>query len=394
MSRITPSTSSIHAAIITQLQAALNTSIPLLPKAFERVLAKTLAGVFVLLYKYAGFSLLQMFVRTASFDEIVVNGQKVRPLLELARLTRVGDPAPGRRAELSIAVTVEAQVGSLPAGTQLLGAINGVTYLTKMIYYLNAPSVNIDVIAYGYQNGGDGVGAIGNLEAGSVISFAQTPPAVARDAVVNNIIVPGADAEPEDVYRKRVIDYFQQRPQGGAYADYKLWAEEVQGVLNVYPYTSDLPGQVEVYVESSTDVDGIPDTQKLTEVLDSINFNKEEKSTRRPLGALVNTYPISRREFDVKVTALIAPNLQKLQADITVGVTDYLKLAEPYIPGLSIPPRRDRITRSALSGVVDQIVSAGGGVFGNVLLIKGGAAIDVYHLNAGEKAKLNLIEYR
>ena len=54
MSLVTPSTQEISDDIIAGLEGALAQSIPLLPKAFSRVLAKVLAAVFVLLYKYAG----------------------------------------------------------------------------------------------------------------------------------------------------------------------------------------------------------------------------------------------------------------------------------------------------------------------------------------------------
>ena len=66
MSTYKPKTSELSQMIIDQLQAAFNQRIPLFPKAFNRVLAKVLAGVFVILYKYAGFLGLQMFARFAT----------------------------------------------------------------------------------------------------------------------------------------------------------------------------------------------------------------------------------------------------------------------------------------------------------------------------------------
>ena len=53
MSLSTPTTQEVGDNIIAQLEASLNQSIPLLPKAFVRVLAKALAGVFILLYKFS-----------------------------------------------------------------------------------------------------------------------------------------------------------------------------------------------------------------------------------------------------------------------------------------------------------------------------------------------------
>ena len=47
----TPTTQEINDTILAQLEASLNQVIPLLPRSFLRVLAKTIAAVFTLLYK-------------------------------------------------------------------------------------------------------------------------------------------------------------------------------------------------------------------------------------------------------------------------------------------------------------------------------------------------------
>lgn len=130
MSLQTPTTKEINENIIAQLEASLNQTIPLLPKSFLRVLSKALSGVFILLYKYAGFMFLQQFVRTASIEPTEINGQTVRPLIEWGRLVGVGDPVPATQAELLINITVNNQGGTLPSGSQLVGADNGVTYIT------------------------------------------------------------------------------------------------------------------------------------------------------------------------------------------------------------------------------------------------------------------------
>ena len=77
MSINTPTTAEINAQIIAQLEASLNQTIPLLPKSFNRVLAKALAGVFIIIYKYAGFIALQQFVATATIEETTINGVTV-----------------------------------------------------------------------------------------------------------------------------------------------------------------------------------------------------------------------------------------------------------------------------------------------------------------------------
>lgn len=397
MSLQTPTTKQISDNIIAQLEASLNQTIPLLPKSFLRVLAKALAGVFVLLYKYGGFMFLQIFVRTASASDTTVNGQIVNPLTEWGRLIGVGDPAPATNAELLIDIPVENQTGVLPSNTQLVNTTNGVTYITIGAVTLNAPTVQATIRAASDQAGGGGAGAIGNLDPGAIVSFANPLANVARNAVVVSQTVTGADGESIDAYRERIIDRFQKRPQGGAYADYEQWGEEPSGIINVYPYTSDCPGQVDVYVEatpeSSGDPDGIPTAAQLQEVLDSIELDQDGRATRRPANALANTFPITRTGFDIRVTGLQVDNLASVQASITQAIEEYFLEREPFIEGLSILPRRDRITRSAVGGVVDDIVSANGGIFSSVILSQGGVNVELYALGIGEKAKAATVTF-
>lgn len=386
-------TQQINDLVIAQLEASLAQSIPLMPKAFLRVLAKAIAGVFVLLYKYAGFMFLQLFVRTASFTATDVNGQQLNPLLEWGRLIGVSDPREATQAELTIAVSVESQVGSLLAGAQLVGPGNGVTYVTLVGVPLDAPVVSVTVRAVADQTGGTGAGAVGNLTDGAVLSFANPISNVARSATVTATTVTGSDAESPESYRQRVLDRFQKRPQGGAYADYEGWGEEAAGILNVYPYTGD-PGQVDLYseatVESSGSPDGIPTPAQLQAVLDLVNFDENGLASRRNANAFVNSYPITRTGFVVQIQGIAGvSDLGQVQTDVETAVREYFLSVEPFIPGLSVPPRRDQITRTRLSAIVEDIVTAAAGTFTAALFYVSGSPgnLPAYALGEGEKAK-------
>ena len=397
MSLVTPTTKTINDNIIAQLEASLNQTIPLLPKSFMRVLARALAGVFILLYKYGGFTFLQIFVQTASDKETEVNGVLLTPLTEWGRLIGVGDPVAATRAELIIDITVENQVGSLPSGSQLVNTDNGVTYITIGAVLLNSATVQATIRAVSDQSGGGGEGVIGNLDPSDTVSFANPLANVARDATVASQIITGANAESTAAYRQRVIDRFQKRPQGGAYADYEEWGEEVAGITRIYPYTSDCPGQVDVFVEatveSSGSSDGIPTTSQLQAVLDSIFLDLNGLNTRRPANALVNSFPITRTGFDVTVSGLVVDNLAQVQTDITTALEEYFLDREPFIVGLTVPPRTDRITSSAVGGVVDDIVSAAGGVFIDATVTQNAVVVVVFSLGIGEKAKASLVTF-
>lgn len=387
MSLSTPTTRELSDQIVAQLAGSLSQTIPILPKAFARVLAWVLAGVVVLLYKYAGFIFLQLFVAHASSEETEVNGKRLIPLVEWGVLLGVGRPLAGQRAEHIVSVTVTNQVDSLPAGTTLLRSQTRVLYQTVAAVALNASTVQLRVKAIGDESGGDGSGDIGNLTNGDELTFANQPPNVGTIATVISQAVTGADAETIDAYRARIVRRVQRRPQGGAYADYQAWAEEVEGIVAVYPYAGQ-PGEIDIYVEateaSSGSPDGIPTGPQLAEVFASIDLNEAGKATRRPVNAAVNVFPIYRAAFDVTVSGLDPFTLENQQA-INEGVDEYLRSRQPYIVGLSSLPREDRITAAAISGIVDSIVNAQGATVTTVSVTPGPART----LDPGQKAKLN-----
>ena len=393
MSLTTPTTQELSDNIIAQLEASFNQTIPLLPKAFNRVLAKVLGGVFILLFKYGGFIFLQMFVQSATIKDTTIFGIVISPLKFWGRLIGVGDPTAGTNAELLIDITVTNQTGSLPSGSQLVSALNGFTYITLGSVLLDAATVQATIKAVADQAGGNGTGAAGNLDPADIVSFANPLPNVARDTVVVSQTVTGADPESTEAYRQRIIDRFQKRPQGGAYADYEEWAEEAAGIIRAYPYTGQ-PGEVDVYteatVESSGNADGIPTGAQLNAVLNLINFDENGVPNRRNANAFVNSLPITRTAFDITVTGIAGVgDLAQVQTDITTGMTEYFLSTEPFIPGLSILPRNDQITRTRVSAIVEDIVTAAGGTFtaANFFLEGSTSSISIFILGEGEKAK-------
>jgi uncharacterized phage protein gp47/JayE len=389
MSITQPTTKEISDNIVSQIQTSLNQRIPLLPKSFVRVLARVVAGVWVILYKYGGFIFQQMFVSTASDQLTTVNGLEVVPLTEWGRLIGVGDPVGSTQAELVIDITVENQTGTLPAGSQVLGASNGVTYITIGDVALNASVVQANIRAVEDQSGGGGRGAIGNLDNGSLVTFANPLPNVSREAVVDSTVTAGVEGESTEDYRQRIIDRWTARPQGGAYADYRVWGTSVVGIAQVYPYTGD-PGEVDVYVESGTTTDGVPTQDQLDAVADAIEFDVNGLATRRPAGALVNTLPIDRVDWITTVTGLSVPgNASAVESAVEVAVQEYFLDREPFIVGLDVAPGTNRIVQSAVIGVVEDVVTSFGGTFTTASIAKAsnpGVPISDYTLPQGEKA--------
>lgn len=387
MSLTTPTTSQLRDTILAQIESSLSQTVPLLPKAALRVLAAIFAGVAIILYRYAGFIFLQLFVKYASFEATTVNGKTIRPLVDWGELIGEGPPDDGTQAQLVIAVTVVTQSGQINAGTLYTGQ-NGVTYSVVSSVLLNAASVSVTIRAVDDPNRGEGYGTIGNLANGSKVSLAVTLANVAREATVTSTAVEGAEPELEETYRQRVIQRFQRRPQGGAYADYWTWARDASGVVNVYPYASATPGVVEVYIESNVAPDGLAGAQLLADALALINLDLDGEALRKPVTAGAVTRSITRSALDIEVDGLEAPDPAATMTAISEGVDEWLRGREPFIEGLSVLPRKDRITQPEVAGVVAGIAAANGATYTSLTLKKAGIILTAYTLSHGEKAKL------
>lgn len=399
MALITPTVAQINNNIIAQIEATINQTIPLAPKAFIRVLAKTLAAVFVLLWKYGGFIFLQIFVKTATIEEVEINGQLISPLKEWGRLIGVGDPDAAVQAQLTIDITVETQTGSLASGTQLVNSATGVTYLLIGSVALDAAVVQGLIRAAGDQGGGNGAGDIGNASDGDTISFANPIANVARDTTVAATVVVGADAQDTEDYRQEIIDLFQARPQGGALLDYVIWGGGVSGVETIFPYTGADAGEVDVYVEGTIAAfppDGIPDQALLDAVAAAIELDDEGLASRRPAGSFVNVFPIVRTGFDITVLSILnVDNLADTQTQVTAALEEYMLEREPFVSGVTQGFRTDTISVTGLTGVVEDIVTAANGTFAGVSLVltSGGGNIFSYTLGQGEEAKASDVIY-
>jgi hypothetical protein len=381
--------------IISQFTASFSKTFPIFPKSFLRVLSKVLSAVFILLYKAAGWMYLQIFVSTASFKPVTVLGKTITPLIEHGRLVGVGDPLPSTQAELTILVNVVDIGSTLYAGTQFQTDLNDVLYITTENYVLDLATKSINVLA---TEGG----TKGNLSIGNTLSLVNTLGIIENDANITAIITTAVDSESEDDYRFRVSERFQLQPQGGAYADYRIWAAEVPGVKQTYIYSGDPPSNVLIYVAGDSVIysDRIPNTALLLAVANALEYDPNTgMATRRPIGAVIdpagngtytNVKAITVVEFDVEVTGLTidASLLSQTRLDMKSAVDAYMLEREPFIEGLSIPPKKGEITQSNVVGIVNNIVRANSGTFLNALNSINGVSTTNYSLLEGQLAKL------
>lgn len=391
-----PKISEINDNIIAQLEAALESTIPIFAKSFSRVLAMALSAIFVVGYKFAGWIALQMFARYASFQEVTINGQSFVPLIAWGELIGVGQPQPATRAEAEITVTVESQTGNLDAGSLLVRPSTGVIYSVLTTVPLDAATITAQVQAVNDEQGNAGFGTLGNVSPGDVLQFVNPLPFVSQNATVSSVLVTAADRETEASYRDRVVTRFQRRPQGGARVDYQIWGESVEGIDLTLPYTGQ-PNEMILYSRSTTTgEDGIPTVDQLEAVKQACLFDEEGFATRAPPGVLIVSNPIFRVVVDVEIDALTlvagaSVTLAEVTQQIEDSLKEYLFTLEPFIVGVSILPPRDRVTSAAIGGVIYSVTEANGASFTSYTVKVGGSPISTYVLNDGQLAKLGTL---
>jgi uncharacterized phage protein gp47/JayE len=391
--------------IIAKLETSLNTTVPLLQKAFNRVISKAIGGQHVLLYQYANWILLQQFVKTASDTTVDLNGVSLNPLQAHGDLVGIYQQT-GQRAEVTVQISVLTQGGTITSGERIANADTQMIYVVIGDVALNASTVTAQIRA-------TKPGVLGNVDVGTTLSFVSPPDAVAKDVIVQSIQAEGVEPETTEAYRTRILERWMARPQGGSYADYKNWAEEISAVRHAYIYSgwgsdgspywqgNTVPGgsagQVFVYIEDDVDEDGIPDSALLTDVSDHIEGDGTGLANRRPVNTYVKVLPITRTAVDVTVSGLTVDveDTSTVQTAIETAVTEYLY---DRIPGgqagyTALPPRRDVVSKTELGGVVARVAAGYNGIIGGITITIDSQEVETYYLQEGEKAKIGSISW-
>jgi uncharacterized phage protein gp47/JayE len=391
--------------IIAQLETSLNTIIPLLDKSCIRQLSKALGGSYVLLYMYANWILLQQFIKTASNTEIDLNGIILNPLQAHGDLVGILQGV-GQRTELTVEISVISQGGTITSGEQIVNPE------TQMIYVVVGDvSLDDDIVTSTIR--ATIAGVLGNVDTGSTLSFVSPPSAVEKDVMVIDVEQDGVDPEKTEAYRERILERWMARPQGGSYADYKNWAEEVTGVRNAFVYsgwgTGGSPGwdpnpvaggtagMVFLYIEDDVDDDGVPTQTLLDTVAEYIEGDGAGLANRRPVNAYVKVLGITRTEVDVEISGLT------VDVEDDTGVRDAIEESiEEYLydryPGgqagyTVLPPRRDIVSQTELGGIVARVVGGYSGIIGGITITIDGSEEVTYYLQEGERAKPGTISW-
>ena len=385
-------TKEIYDLIIAQMKSEFGKDISILPKSFISILATVLAGVFMILYKACNWIFLQIFVSTASYEEVTILGKTISPLSEWGRLIGVGDPTPATQSIVSARVKVVQKNNSIFSGTQFISNLNGLTYITTESYTFTKDEETIFLTCAE-------AGAKGNLNEDDILNIVNPLGFIEDSVEVISLIQVGIDKESESSYRKKIKERFQLQPEGGALSDYRTWANETAGVINSYIYTGD-PGNVLVYVLADPAIypNRVPDRALLKKVGQNIDIDPATGlATRRPVTAIIdpdadesykNIRAVKVVEFDVEILKLEVQSEAEVIKLIKEAIEDYFLEREPYLKGLSLPPAKNIINETNIIAIVDDIVKNYNGNFVGVKNILNDVVTTKYSLKEGEVAKL------
>ena len=381
----------VNNLIISGIEAELNTKFRLLPKSFIRVLAKVLSAVFITLYKQQAWIFLQMFVDTASFDEVEILGRKIRPLVMWGNLVGIGEPEGATQWQGKIKVEVASVNTYLDQGTQFVDPATGLIYITTQTVLLKNPFEEIAVKCAES-------GIAGNVEVDDELNVASPYFNIGKKAVVSEVTDKAVDEESESSYRSRVKSRWQVQPQGGALYDYRKWASDVSGVLQTYIYKDDdSAAGVLIYVVSD-DESRIATPGMLKEVGEACSYDPVTGEGRKPVTAVLdpandgsygNIRACSISGFTVYVDDFVGDEIDSFKSSCKTNFGSYFLEREPFVRGLSVDSIRfDRISVVNLTSIANDIAEGVSGFFERIRLEKNGEIITDYTLGKGELAKL------
>ena len=388
----------VQQLLIRSFEHEFNTQLRILPKSFIKILCKVFAGVFIIVYKLVGWCFLQMFPETADWKEVTILGVRLRPLVKLGVLFGVGEPLAGVQWRGIITIDVLTQGSVLYSGTQLKSNVTGKLYIVEETKTLLQTKETVSVVC-------TEIGTAGNLEKNDTLNFVNPYGFIKTEAIVSDVARVGLDNELESSYRNRVINRFRLQPQGGALADYRIWASEVPGVLNVYPYNDkEQPGGVLLYVSGISDVyaDRIPDKGLLKKVGEACTYDPETgKATRKPLTAMLdpkndgsysNVKPVSVAVFDVAITGVSGIVSADFAQVVKPALQNYFLDRDLYIRGLSDDNNRTNvISKNHVITVINQIAVSVKAIFETAEIRKDGKVVPLYTLDNGELARLGAL---
>lgn len=328
-----PTLSQLYNQILSDLESQLNVTIPLFGKSFLRALAMVKAAQMYLHYLRLADIQKNVWIDTA---DPVANGGT----LERFGFVKLGRyPYPATQGKYTVSVIGQAGA-TINAGTQFISNDNSKNPSKLFVIDTNYTCTGTsDTILLRALEAGDGSSLEITNTLTSIVPIANVDSIF---TVVSETEQPQA-AEDIEVYRRKGIESFRLLPQGGSHSDYRLWANEVSGVVQSYPYcASGLINQVNLYIEGDT-TDGVPTPTDILNVTASIEQATATRPARKPVTDVVNYLAVIPLGIEIEIQSFsgITTEIENLIFD---AVKAMLFEIRPFIAAIDIEANRnDRI---------------------------------------------------
>ena len=382
-----PTTAELYNQIKSSFESELGVSIPETGKNALRTFCKVQAGKMKIYYLAIANLQKNIFADTA--DPESMGGT-------LERLGRVKlERSPFAAVAPEYDVTVLGSVGAvIPLNTTFKSdddSFNpGQLYILDDAFTFTSTSGTVTLRALE-------AGDVSELQVGDTLTITAPVALVESGATVTAESVAPQEAETTEEYREKVLQAFRLEAQGGAAADYRLWAADVQSVAQSYPYVvAGNLNQINLYVEAvladSTDGKGTPTTAILDDVEASVEDPTTDRPGRKPLGVFqVNYLPVAIKEIDITIDGFVDLTAA-IQTTIEDALESHLDDVRPFIGAIDVlADKNDIFDTNKIISVI--LAAQPGSVFGTVTLEVNGSPLSTYTFDNGEIPYLNSVTF-
>ena len=239
-------------------------------------------------------------------------------------------PYSAQPAEYDVDVTGTAT--SIPVGTTFVDD-NGFVYIVTWGDEISYP-ITVQAI-------GEGSNVI--QPNGTKLYLQQQIAGIDDEATILDISSKPFPAETIEEYRKNIIDVLQNQPRGGALGDFKLWAEEVNGVFKAFPYTF-TPNIGNVFILQERSSSNIWGTPTDSNIIQNVIAHLKPKE---PIGADINVLSCGFMQFNIEVN--LFNNATEEQNKATDAINNYFLKKFPFVEGVDNEElRQDEISQAEL----------------------------------------------
>ena len=382
-----PTTAELYNQIKSSFESELGVSIPETGKNALRTFCKVQAGKMKIYYLAIANLQKNIFADTA--DPESMGGT-------LERIGRVKlERSPFAAVAPEYDVTVLGSVGAvIPLNTTFKSdddSFNpGQLYILDDAFTFTSTSGTVTLRALE-------AGDVSELQVGDTLTITAPVALVESGATVTAESVAPQEAETTEEYREKVLQAFRLEAQGGAAADYRLWAADVQSVAQSYPYVvAGNLNQINLYVEAvladSTDGKGTPTTAILDDVEASVEDPTTDRPGRKPLGVFqVNYLPVAIKEIDITIDGFVDLTAA-IQTTIEDALESHLDDVRPFIGAIDVlADKNDIFDTNKIISVI--LAAQPGSVFGTVTLEVNGSPLSTYTFDNGEIPYLNSVTF-